>query len=122
MLLQKEDREFLEKIASVSKHDKSVVYDVMRALLFTYTLEIYKGIEKKDYKPKLTVPFLCNLEVDYEDEVTSKGVISRVKMNAVPQNALIDEINHICAQEETPSYKSIEKQLEEKFKKIIKGD
>lgn len=120
MLLQKEDKEFLEKISSICKHDKTVVYEVIKSLLFCYTHELYKGIEDPTYSPQIVIPFICTLTVDYKDEVTSRGVLTKVNLTAEPQDALIDEINRISENQITPTEKLILKQIEAKFNKILK--
>lgn len=119
MILQKEDREFLEKVSAVCKHEKAVVYDVMRSFIFVYGIELRKKLEKKETIAEITIPFLCKLLIDYEKELTAKGVVCKVNMTATPQGALIDEINNVVGNYETITEKQLIKQIEGRFTSFL---
>ncbi|HPJ86596.1 MAG TPA: hypothetical protein PLU55_00620 [Candidatus Pacearchaeota archaeon] len=120
MILQKDDDEFLNKLSAFSRQDKTVVYDVMRSFIFACGLEIRKKIEDdSEGEVKITIPFLCNLFINFEDELTNKGVVSKVVMRAEPQDAIIDEINSIVGEFETITEKQLLKQMETKYRKIL---
>lgn len=119
MVLQKEDREFIDKISAVSKHDKTVIMEVMRSLVYCATLEIHKSVEEPDYIPQITIPFIADIKIIYSDTVTSKGLVTDVTLEATPKRALIMEIIDVYEGETTVSEKSIWKQIKAKFNRIL---
>lgn len=123
MILQKDDDEFLNKLSAFSRQDKSVIYDVMRSFIYVTGLEIRKKIEDDTKEEvKITIPFLANIFINFEDEITNKGVVSKVIMRAEPQDAIIEEINSVVGGFETITEKHLTKQMETKYRKILDID
>ena len=84
MKLSEQEKIAFEKLCAISEKDKKTVVDVLVSLLVMTT--------KADYNDEneIIIPFLCNLKFNYKDELTSKGMITKVSLEATPNQALIN--------------------------------
>ena len=62
-MYDEDDKNFLNRICSVSRLDKSVIEEVLNSILIVTNLEIYGE------RNKVTIPGICELSIDYCDEI-----------------------------------------------------
>lgn len=98
-IITNEEKLFLEKISAISRIDKATVIQVLQSLLMITNIEVFSN------KNEIIIPYICKLKVDYQDRITSKGIITDVNLQAQPNRALINEISCIAEGEETPTKK-----------------
>ena len=113
MKLSEQEKIAFEKLCAISEKDKKTVVDVLVSLLVMTT--------KADYNDEneIIIPFLCNLKFNYKDELTSKGMITKVSLEATPNQALINEFSAISEGETTPSEKYYNKRQFKLYKNSL---
>jgi hypothetical protein len=111
-----EEKEFLQKIKAISRKDESTLMDVFISLIHCMTIAVYKE------QNEIIIPFLCKLKLEYFDEATSKGTVTKIVLNAEPSEFLKQEISAISEGEDTPSLKYIKKKIFGKFKQYLDLD
>jgi len=112
-LLSDKEKLYVERIAAVSRKDKSAVIDVLRACLISGTIELLCG------KEEISIPFICDLKISYNDRITKQGVVTDIQMEATPNRGLVDEIVAISDGEETPSEQYFKKGINSKLKSLL---
>ena len=121
MKISKEERDYLEKILSISpKVDISVVRDILRSILMEISIQVLCGNTDEIY-----IPFLGKLSVDIKDRILKagkEGVKTEVKLKLEPSKVLEEELIAIYRGEEPPSTKYIKKLIDFKLYDIIKTD
>ena len=116
-MYDEDDKLFLNRICSVSRLEKSVVEEVLNAILIVTNLEIYAE------RNKVTIPGICELSIDYFDNVKgNKGVITQVNLDAKPKKALINEINCISEGSHTTTAKSFKQEVYDRFRLTVGVD
>jgi hypothetical protein len=113
MKLSEKEKDAFEKLCAISEKDKKTVMDVLISILVMTT--------KADYndESEITIPLLCNLKFDYKDELTSRGMLTKVLLEATPNQALINEFSAISEGETTPSEKYYNKRQFKLYKKSL---
>lgn len=79
-------------------------------------MNVYKSIffdENIDNKISVTIPYLCKLDISWNEKFTNKGVTTVVKIDAEPCEALVNEIKSIEEGNTPPSCKFMEKEIME---------
>lgn len=112
-LLSDKEKLFVERISCISRKDKSAVIDVLRACLMANTIEVLQG------NNEISIPFICDLKITYNDRQTKQGVVTDIQMEATPNRGLIDEIVAISEGEETPSEQFFKKGIHSKLKSLL---
>lgn len=116
-MYDEDDKNFLNRICSVSRLDKSVVEEVLNSILIVTNLEIYGE------RNKVTIPGICELSIDYCDEVKgNKGVVTKVTLEAKPKKALVNEINCISEGAHTTTGKSFKQDIYDRFRQTVGVD
>jgi hypothetical protein len=113
--LSLEEKDFLDRIVSISCVDKTVVKEVLQAILKMITIELYADFNT------IYIPYICSLNVTSYENLSSKGVETIVELEATPSKNLIEEVIAISEGEITPTqeytrqkiYKSLEDKIEE---------
>lgn len=105
MKVSDKEKEFFEKLCAISEKDKKTVKDVLISLLVIMTKADYMGDNE------IVIPFICSLRFDYNDVLTSKGMLTKVGLVAEPMQALINEFSAISEGETTPSEKYYKKRI-----------
>lgn len=112
-LLTEKETLYIERIAAISCKDKSAVIDVLRACLISGTIELLSG------KNEISIPFICDLKIDYKDKHTKQGLITEVELQATPNQALVREVIAISDGEETPTEAYFKKGIQSKLKQLL---
>lgn len=113
--LSSEEKDFLDKIVSISYVDKSTVKEVLQAILKVITVELYADSDT------IYIPYICSLKISSCDSITQKGLETIVKLEAIPSKNLIEEVKAVNDGEITPTQeytrqkilKSLEDKIEE---------
>lgn len=113
-----EEKVAIQKICAVAKKDKSIVYDLLYSILLYFTKELYKG------NKTITIPFICNINIEDKDVLNTKDNIieKKVILSATPLQGLIDEIESISRDEITPSEKYLKKKIFSRIKDLLDID
>lgn len=116
MKLSLEEKEALQKIKAISRKDENVLVDVFISLIHCMTIAVYKE------KNEIIIPYLCTLRLNFFDENTAKGTVTKIILEAEPSEFLKQEITAISEGEDTPSLKHIKKKIFGKFKQFLELD
>ena len=112
-LLTEAERLYIERIAAISKKDKSTVIDVLRACLMIGVIELLCD------NNKISIPYVCDLEINFQDKDTKLGRITDVQLTATPNRGLIDEVIAISEGGESPTELYFKKHILNKFEKLL---
>lgn len=113
MKLTVNEKQAIEKICAISNKDKRTVREVLLALLKMSTLEMYMAINED--KTKITIPYICDLDVSYSDAVSKKGGYVKINLEAIPNEGLSEEITAIANGDLTPTKDFIKKSIYKSF-------
>lgn len=114
--LDLDEKIFLKKITAISNKDKDTVRDVFLALLEMATIELY------GFSDTIVIPHICRLKVKAVPIQTYKGIDYQITLEATPSRDFIAEYKAIHTNQPTPTEKYIKKQIEQKFKNLLKID
>jgi len=113
--LSLEEKDFLDRIVSISCVDKAVVKEVLQAILKMISIELYA-----DYNT-VYIPYLCSLTISSYEKPNKKGVETIVELEAIPSENLIEEIKAINEGEITPTQEFTRQKIFNKLEEIIEG-
>ncbi len=114
MILDENDKRFLNIIQAISRLDQTIILEVFRSTLQAAVKEIYAGTNE------LTIPGVCSLKISYYDQVkNAKGMTLHVDLEAEPKRALVAEISSILEGNETPDLRKIKEEIKDKFKLTV---
>jgi hypothetical protein len=111
------EKEFIEKIAAISGKDKSVIKEVLKALLIASTLEIYAAMNEDEQI--LIIPYTCKCIVRYCDKCEDDVTGTKVSIEAQPSQALIEEISNISEGNITPTERQIRRHIIKDIQQIL---
>lgn len=106
--LSEEEKDFLQKIVAISGKDTQTVKEIFKALLKTIYMSVYAD------KHKVYIPYICSLDISYFDQSSvSKGILTKVEMQAEASTSLKNEISAIVNGEDAPTLKYVNKKITE---------
>jgi hypothetical protein len=120
--LSEEEKLAFDKIKAISRRDPKFLKDVFICLLKMVTLETYKSLDNSFV---FYIPYLCGIKASYQDKIkytaegNIKGQYVDIKLEAIPSESFISEIQAMSEGEETPSERYIKKQIIEKFAQLL---
>jgi len=112
-VLTDKEKLYVDRIAAISRKDKSAVIDVLMACLVSGTIELLSG------RDEISIPFLCDLKIDYKDVEIKTGRITEVNLEAKPCRALVEEIIAISEGDELPSERFFKAGITKKFRALL---
>lgn len=117
MILDDEDKLYMNRIATMAMMDVKTVTNVFRAVLQTAVKEVYaSGKNTSDGCIYFTIPGVCKLKADIYDDHKGRYCVTKVDLEATPKKALLAEINAINLGEETPDLKQMKENIKDHFK------
>lgn len=111
--LSTEEKNFLEKISSISCVDKSTIKDILQAILKTITIEHFVDSNE------VYIPYICSFEIDCYEKITENGVKTIINLNAEPSKHLIKEIKSINEGELLPTQNYTRQKIFDEIEKIV---
>jgi hypothetical protein len=114
-----------DKIKAISRRDQKFLKDVFISLLKMVTLETYSS---QDNGFTFHIPYLCGIKATYQNKIkytaegNKKGQYVDIKLEAIPSESFIAEVESLSEGEITPSEKYIKKQIVEKIASILEID
>ncbi len=122
MKLSLEEQLAFDKIKALSRRDQKFLKDVFISLLRMITFEAYS---KNDNSFMFHIPYLCGIKATYQNKIkytakgNQKGQYVDIKLEAIPSESFIDEIEALSEGEITPSEKYVKKQIIDKIASIL---
>ena len=119
MKLSPDEQLAFDKIKAISRRDPKFLKDVFISLLKMVTLETYAS--KDDNSFTFHIPYLCGIKASYYNKIkytaegNKKGQYTDIKMEAIPSESFIAEIEALSEGETSPSERYIKKQIIEKI-------
>lgn len=106
MKLEKYEKNYLEKVVSVSGKDIATVRCILRSLLLMTSLEIWAGYDT------VTIPFLGDLKVKLSSVKKNNKINTDIETDFVPSKLFKEQIIDVYHNEEPPTNKWLELNLE----------
>lgn len=123
MILDDNDKRAIKIISGISRYDEKTVMDIFRAVMQMAVIEIEykKGTIEPDINKEcvVTIPGVCDLNMDYYDQVMGSKKMTNIEFNASPKKAIIAEINAYMAGEESPDLRKIKSEIQDTFKLTV---
>ena len=106
MKLEKYEKNYLEKVVALSCKDISTVRDVLRSLLIAISIEFGAG------NGKITIPYIGDLDIKILNIQKNLRIESSLNVDFTPSKIFKEELTCIFNNEEPPSTKWAELQVE----------
>jgi len=111
--LSLEEKDFLDRIVSISGLDHVMVKEVLQSTLKMITIELYSG------NNEIQIPYLCKLNLSSYEKLENTGVATIVETEAEPSQHLINEIRAINEGEITPTQQFTRQKIYKKIEEIV---